>query len=220
MVAAPLSSSGSILADADAGPLTTGSANPRLGDLSAISATASTGQLRGEEPQFNYPDIHSDPAKTYHDRFGLDEDHDRFLFPWVMNLIFEDRWLLAESDPKTALQNQYRRRMKIDLRDPDPDTANFPNGAHPPQESALHLDLRSSGRAHARRAYGGRIYLTEALRGKMETGHLGSGLTRDSSRRRSLVRGTRRGSFDFDFGTVGGIAMKMAAITALAKGGA
>ncbi len=145
MVAAPLSSSGSILADADAGRLTTGSANPRLGDLSAILRNRIDGTVgAGEEPQFNYPDIHSDPAKTYHDRFGLDEDHDRFFFPWVMNLIFDDRWLLAESDPKTALQNQYRRRMKIDLRDPDPDTANFPNGAHPPQESALHLDLRSS----------------------------------------------------------------------------
>ena len=29
---------------------------------------------------------------------------DRFLFPWLMNLIFEDRWLLAESDPAAALR--------------------------------------------------------------------------------------------------------------------
>ena len=27
------------------------------------------------------------------------EEHDRFLFPWLVNLIFEDRWLLAETRP-------------------------------------------------------------------------------------------------------------------------
>ena len=84
----------------------------------------------GEEPQFNYPDVHADPARIYHERFGVEEEHDRFLFPWIMNLIFEDRWLLAERDPVLATRNQFRRRMKIDIRDPDPDTANFPNGAY------------------------------------------------------------------------------------------
>ena len=43
----------------------------------------------GQEAEFYYPDIHADPAKIYHDRFGVDEEHDRFLFPWLMNLIFE-----------------------------------------------------------------------------------------------------------------------------------
>ena len=47
-----------------------------------------------------------------------------------MNLIFEDRWLLAEKDPALATRNQFRWRMKIDIRDPDPDMANFPNGAY------------------------------------------------------------------------------------------
>ena len=113
------------------GPLTPGTAGPSSGGLSPILRN----RLRetvgtGEEPEFHYPDINSDPAKTYHDRFGLDEEHDRFLFPWLMNLIFEDRWLLAERDPTIATQNQFRRRMKIDIRDPDPDTANFPNGAY------------------------------------------------------------------------------------------
>ena len=42
-----------------------------------------------EEPQFNYPDLHADPATIYRDRFGLEEEHDRFLFPWIMNVIFE-----------------------------------------------------------------------------------------------------------------------------------
>ena len=60
--------------------------------------------------EYNYPDIHADPAKIYHDRFGIDEEHDRFLFPWLMNLIFEDRWLLSENDPAVAVQNQFKRR--------------------------------------------------------------------------------------------------------------
>ena len=94
----------------------------------------------GEEPEFDYPDIHADPAKLYHDRFGLEEEHDEFLFPWLMNLIFEDRWLLAEQDPDKALKNQLRRRMKIDIRDPDPDTANFPNGAYTLPKGRLYIE--------------------------------------------------------------------------------
>jgi hypothetical protein len=81
-------------------------------------------------PAYEYPDIHADPAELYHERFGVEKEHDRFLFPWLMNLIFEDRWLLAERDPARALRSQLRRRLKIDIRDPDPDTANFPNGAY------------------------------------------------------------------------------------------
>jgi len=94
----------------------------------------------GEEPQFDYPDIHGDPAKRYHDRYGAKEDHDPFVFPWVMNLIFEDRWLLDEKDPDKALKNQLQRRMKIDIRDPDPDTANFPNGAYTLPKGRLYIE--------------------------------------------------------------------------------
>ena len=94
----------------------------------------------GEAPRFNYPDIHADPAKIYHDRFGIDEEHDRFVFPWLMNLIFEDRWLLAENDPAEAVRNQFRRRMKIDIRDPDPDTANFPNGAYTLPKGRMYIE--------------------------------------------------------------------------------
>jgi hypothetical protein len=93
-----------------------------------------------ETPEFTYPDIHADPAKLYHDRFGLEEEHDRFLFPSLMNLIFEDRWLLAEPDPAKAVKNQLRHRMKVDIRDPDPDTANFPNGAYTLPKGRLYLE--------------------------------------------------------------------------------
>src|SRR5262249_40738741 len=113
-----------------AGRLAPGTPGPPSGSMSAILRNRLRGTVApGEEPEFNYPDIHAQPAKIYHDRFGVDEDHDRFLFPWLMNLIFEDRWLLAEQDPAEATRNMMRRRMKINIRDPDPDTANFPNGA-------------------------------------------------------------------------------------------
>jgi hypothetical protein len=128
-IAAPSPSDGAP-AGAAAGPLTSSPVDRQLGGLSPIFRNRLLGSVgAGEEPQFNYPDIHDDPARRYHDRYGVEEEHDPFLFPWLMNLIFEDRWLLADTDPATALQNQLRRRMKIDIRDPDPDTANFPNGA-------------------------------------------------------------------------------------------
>jgi len=134
------SSSGSTLANAAAGRPLENPAN----QLSSLNPIARNRLLRevapGEEPQFNYPDIHADPAKIYHDRFGIDQQHDRFLFPWLMNLIFEDRWLLAEKDPTIATQNQFRRRMKVDIRDPDPDTANFPNGAYTLPKGRLYIE--------------------------------------------------------------------------------
>ncbi len=92
------------------------------------------------EPQFNFPDIHDDPAKRYHDLYGVDDEHDPFVLPWVMNLIFEDRWLLDEKDPGLALKNQLQRRTKIDIRDPDPDTANFPNGAYTLPKGRLYIE--------------------------------------------------------------------------------
>lgn len=97
------------------------------------------------EPEFTYPEIHSDPAKTYHDRFGIDVAHDRFLFPSLVNLIFEDRWLLAEKDPGEAVKNRLRRRTRIDIRDPDPDTANFPNGAYTLPKGRLYIENSPMG---------------------------------------------------------------------------
>ena len=124
-----------------AGPLTNRAATPGPGAGSSILRNRLRGTVEeAGEPGFNYPDIHSDPAKRYHDRFGVEEDHDRFLFPSLINLIFEDRWLLAEQDPAIATRNQLRRRMKIDIRDPDPDTANFPNGAYTLPKGRLYLE--------------------------------------------------------------------------------
>ena len=85
--------------------------------------------------------MRANPAQLYRDRFGVvEEEPDRFLFPWIVNLIFEDRWLLAERDPAIALQNQLRRRLNVDIRDPDPDTANFPNGAYTLPKGRLYIE--------------------------------------------------------------------------------
>ncbi len=125
----------------DAGTSTSGAGNSALRNASPIFRDRFRDLVgEGVKPEFAYPDIHADPAKLYHDRFGVDEEHDRFLFPWIMNLIFEDRWLLAENDPAVAVKNMLRDRMKIDIRDPDPDTANFPNGAYTLPKGRLYIE--------------------------------------------------------------------------------
>ncbi len=128
-----------MLADAAAGRLTPAPVRRSAGGMSSILRN----RLQADgDVQYNYPDIHADPAKFYHDRFGIDEEPDRFFFPWLMNLIFEDRWLLGENDPAVAVQDQFRRRMRVNIRDPDPDLANFPNGAHTlPKRETLHREL-------------------------------------------------------------------------------
>ena len=94
-------------APAAAGPLSPPGAGATPGSGSSIlqNRLRGTTEVAGA-PEFNYPDIKADPAKLYHDRFGVEEDHDRFLLPWLMTLIFEDRWILAEPDPTKAFQNQ------------------------------------------------------------------------------------------------------------------
>jgi hypothetical protein len=109
--------------------------------LSSISRNRLQRRIAAEEGlKYNYPDIHDDPARLYHERFGLEEDHDRFLFPSIMNLIFEDRWLLADNDATAAVQAQLRRRLRANIRDPDPDTANFPNGAYTLAKGRIYIE--------------------------------------------------------------------------------
>jgi len=95
----------------------------------------------GEEPKFDYPDVNADPIDYYRDRYGVSRPAaDRFLFPRLVNLIFEDRWLLNDADPRKAVDNQLRRRLKVDIRDPDPDTANFPNGAYTIPKGRVYIE--------------------------------------------------------------------------------
>jgi hypothetical protein len=156
----------------------------------------------GGAPEYNYPDIHADPAKRYHEQFGLDEDHDRFLFPWIMNLIFEDRWLLSENDPTKALQNQLRRRMKVDIRDPDPDTANFPNGAYTLPKGRLYIESSPVGLYGASkttpRIYQWEFLIRYGLTDNLEFRIFSNGLTAQAAQgRQPATTGFSPLAFDF-----------------------
>jgi hypothetical protein len=81
-VAAPLSGAGDTLAGAASGRPTDNPANSQLNSLSSIYRNRVQREFGpNEQVQFNYPPIHADPARIYHDRFGLEEKHDPFLFP-------------------------------------------------------------------------------------------------------------------------------------------
>ncbi|MFI5456509.1 MAG: hypothetical protein ACHRXM_13750 [Isosphaerales bacterium] len=202
-VSAPPSDSGGPQAGVAAGPFTSGSANTQGGRLSSILRNRIQGEVgAGEEPQYNYPDIFDDPAKRYHDRFGIDEEHDRFLFPWLMNSIFEDRWLLSESDPTRAVQDQFRRRMKIDIRDPDPDTANFPNGAYTLPKGRLYIENSPVGfygaSKNTPRIYQWEYLIRYGLTDNLEFRIFSNGLTAQAPRgKQSATTGYSPLAFDF-----------------------
>ncbi len=138
----PVSTPDGAIGGLPAGSTATGTSSPRQSGMSSILRNRVGAETAaGEVPQFDFPDLRANPADIYRDRFGLvEEEPDRFLFPWLVNLIYEDRWLLDESDPARALQNQLRRRLKVDIRDPDPDTANFPNGAYTIPKGRLYIE--------------------------------------------------------------------------------
>jgi hypothetical protein len=157
----------------------------------------------GETPKFNYPDIHADPAETYHERFGVEQEHDRFLFPWLMNLIFEDRWLLAEDDPDEAIRNALRNRMKINIRDPDPDTANFPNSPYTLPKGRLYIEnsplglYGSSPNRLQRSIYQWEFLLRYGLTDNLELRIFSNGLTAEAGRlRRPATSGFSPLAFD------------------------
>lgn len=100
----------------------------------------------GEEPKYEYPDAHIDPIDYYRDRYGVSRpDADRFVLPGLVNLIFEDRWLLDEEDPREAVDNEIRHRLKINIRDPDPDTANFPNSPYTIPKGRVYIETSPLG---------------------------------------------------------------------------
>ncbi len=91
-----------------------------------LSSIARNRALYDETPYQRQPRLDEDPLD------GSDvpmSQRDPFLAPWLINLINQDRWRL-DDDPDRARRDRLRRRAKIDIRDPDPDTANFPNGAY------------------------------------------------------------------------------------------
>ncbi|MBV8268147.1 MAG: hypothetical protein JO252_17620 [Planctomycetaceae bacterium] len=111
--------------------------SPALQGLSSIAKNRAAYQVEPEEEQkLQFPNICDDPlAKS-----GVPEDQrDPYLFPWLVNLFYEDRWRL-EDDPVKARAQRRRRQAKIDIRDPDPDTANFPNSAFTLPKGRLYIE--------------------------------------------------------------------------------
>ena len=131
----------SMVGDSPLRPLTTTSS----GSFSSILENRIRHMEGGEEPEFNFPDACSDPVQRWRDQFGLTGPADEFLFPWAVNLVFEDRWLLADQDANKALKNQLLRRTTIDIRDPDPDIANFPNGAYTLPKGRAYIETSPVG---------------------------------------------------------------------------
>ncbi|QEH39162.1 hypothetical protein OJF2_77740 [Aquisphaera giovannonii] len=161
--------------------------------------------LSGEAPAFSYPDAHADPAAIYRDRYGATrEDADPFLFPRLVNLIFEDRWLLNERDPAKAVRNRMARRLEADIRDPAPDTANFPNSAYTIakgrvyiENSPLGLYAASPNRLQAR-VYQWEYLLRYGLTDNLELRIFSNGLTYQARERgQAPIFGYSPLTFDF-----------------------
>ena len=88
-----------------------------------------------------FPDLFDDPLEGS----GIPKsERDPFLFAPLMNLIQGDVWRV-EDDPNVARQKRLRRQSNIDIRDPDPDTANFPNGAYTLPKGRMYLETSPVG---------------------------------------------------------------------------
>jgi hypothetical protein len=139
----------------------------------------------GESPEFRFPDIHDDPVDNLNKRFGFrPREYDRFVFPRLVNLIYEDRWLLAEPDPRKALENSLNRRTRIDIRDPDPDIANFPNGAYTLPKGRMYIEnsplgmFGASPNGSSPRSYQWEFLLRYGLTDNLELRLFSNGLSR------------------------------------------
>jgi len=173
--------------------------------MSPILRNRLRAETRGEgEPAYEYPDICEDPGERYHTRYGVPPEHDPFVFPALMNLIFEDRWHLAEKDPVKAFQNQLQDRMKIDIRDPDPDSANFPNGAYTLPKGRMYIEsspvgLYSASRSgNAPRTYQWDFLIRYGLTDNLEFRIFSNGLTDQAAQgSQPGVTGFQPLAFDF-----------------------
>lgn len=106
-----------------------------------LSSIARNRALYDETPYQRQPRLDEDPLD------GSDvplAERDPFLAPWLINLINQDRWRL-DDDPERARRDRLRRRAKIDIRDPDPDTANFPNGAYTLPKGRAYIETSPVG---------------------------------------------------------------------------
>lgn len=81
-----------------------------------------------DEPQSLAEALDELRADPYRDTRVPPQDRDPFLFPAIVNLFDEDQWRGAD-DAIEGEQVRIDRRARIQVRDPGPDLANFPNSA-------------------------------------------------------------------------------------------
>lgn len=175
--------------------------SPALVGLSSIAKNRAVNRILAgapEEEEAEFPDIHDDPLA----RAGVPVDErDPFLLPWLMNLIFEDRWGL-ETDPVRARTRRIRKRATVDIRDPDPDTANFPNGAYTLPKGRMYIENSPIGFYGASktspRIYQWDFLIRYGLTDNLEFRIFSNGLTYEAARgKQPAVTGFSPLAFDF-----------------------
>lgn len=115
---------------------TSGVASSPPSSRSPVATDGADAERGTDEEVLPFPDIHDDPLG----KSGIPaSERDPFVFPKLMNLLYSDRWNL-DDDPVEARKKRYQRESKIDIRDPDPDTANFPNGAYTLPKGRIYLE--------------------------------------------------------------------------------
>ncbi|WZO98053.1 hypothetical protein EP7_005106 [Isosphaeraceae bacterium EP7] len=128
-----------------------------------------------DEPVF--PDIHSDPLAG---SSIPESERDPFLLPWAVNLIHHDRWRMEEGPSESRL-DRFRRQARADVRDPGPDTANFPNGAYTLPKGRAYLETSPvgfyAGSRGAPRQYNWEFLLRYGLTDSLEFRIFSSGFT-------------------------------------------
>jgi hypothetical protein len=100
------------------------------------SAAAETQADADDDAPLHFPELGQDPlAKSDLPA----EERDPLLFPGLMNLLHEDRWQLEE-DAGEGQAKRVRRQGKLDIRDPAPDTANFPNSPYTLAKGRVYIE--------------------------------------------------------------------------------
>jgi len=90
-----------------------------------------------DPPDLDFPDLHADPFESS----GIPpSERDPYLFPGLVNAIVENNWDLY-SDPARARYERDRRRATYDVRNPGPDSANFPNAAYTLPKGRAYIEL-------------------------------------------------------------------------------
>lgn len=118
------------------GPVPTSADTPALRGMSYVERNRERYAVDPGEEKLLFPKFRDDPMERSGIRPG---EYTPFLFPGLMNLIYEDRWQLEE-DPDKGIARRFRRQARVDIRDPAPDTANFPNSAYTLPKGRVYIE--------------------------------------------------------------------------------